>query len=153
MIKVSPYFNFAGNTEEAFEFYRSVFGGEFAGVTRFGDMPDSMGASGVDRDRIANIGLPLGDSMLMATDVLEGWRPLVVGNNVYITLEVDTPEEADRLFEALSAGGAVEMPLQRTEWAEKYGACADRFGIQWMVMYTGSVVFEHGAGAAEDATA
>lgn len=147
MKTANPYLNFAGNTEEAFEFYRSIFGGEFLGVTRFRHVGDNaMGAPEHELDKIANIALPLGkNGVLMGTDVLESWgRPLTIGNNFYITIETDSVEEADRLFDRLSEGGNPEMPLQRTEWAEKYGSCADRFGVQWMVMYTGSVQFAAG---------
>jgi PhnB protein len=143
MKSVNPYLNFPGNTEEAFDFYRSVFGGEFQAVVRFRDFGDNgMGAPERDLDKIAHIALPIGSGLLMATDVLESWhRPLTVGNNYYITLEPETADEADRLFSALSAGGETEMPLQPTEWAEKYGSCIDRFGVQWMVSYTGTVQF------------
>lgn len=140
---VSPYLNFPGNTEEAFEFYRSVFGGQFGNVTRFRDFPDNaMGVPEADAGKIANISLPLTDSsVLMGTDTLASWGPLTFGNNTYITLEAESADEAARLFDALSAGGSVQMPLQQTEWAEKYGSLVDKFGVQWMVNYPGSVVF------------
>jgi PhnB protein len=144
MKAANPYLNFAGNTEEAFTFYRSVFGGEFAAVIRFRDFPDnSMGAPEADLDKIAHIALPLGPhNMLMATDALESFPgTFTPGNNFYITLEPESLEEAERLFEALSAEGRVEMPLQRTDWAESYGSFEDRFGTRWMVSYTGSVQF------------
>jgi PhnB protein len=139
MKSVNPYLNLPGNTEEAFTFYRSVFGGEFDGVTRFRDLPGNpMGVREHDLDRIAHIALPLaGGSVLMGTDVVEGWQPLVVGNNVHVHLETESADEADRLFAGLSAGGEVEMQMESTPWAEKYGACADRYGVLWMVMYTG----------------
>jgi len=138
----NPYLNFPGNTEEAFQYYKSVFGGEFPLIVRFKDFADNpMGVPEADRDKIAHIALALGDSMLMGTDALESLGHQVnMGNNFYITLETDSGDEADRLFEALSGGG-VEMPLQQTEWAEKYGVCKDKFGVQWMVSYTGSVRF------------
>jgi PhnB protein len=136
-----PYLSFEGNTEEAFNFYRSVFGGDFPMVLRFRDMGDDMGMTGSDLDRIAHIALPLGDTMLMGTDVV-GSGSVTIGTNVYINLTPDSVEEAERVFGALAAGGGeVEMPLQETEWAEKYGACTDRFGVQWMVNYEGSRVF------------
>lgn len=140
MKAVNPYLNFPGNTEEAFDFYRSVFGGEFIAVLRFRDFGENpMGIPEKELDKIAHIALPLGpNNMLMATDVV-GEQSLSVGNNTYITLEAESSEEADRLFDGLSAGGKVEMPLQRTQWAEKYGICADRYGVQWMVDYTGDV--------------
>lgn len=143
MKSANPYLNFPGNTEEAFDFYRAVFGGEFEAVIRFRDLSaDGMGAPEKDLDKIAHIALPLGNGLLMATDTLESWnRPLTVGNNYYIALEPESGDEAERLFEALSAGGEAEMPLQPTEWAEKYGSCTDRFGVQWMVSYAGNVKF------------
>jgi PhnB protein len=141
-MKVSPYLNFGGNAEEAFDFYRAVFGGDFAAVMRFRDFgANPMNIPERELDRIAHIALPVGDRLLMASDVVEGWQPLKIGNNVYITLETDSAEEAERLFGALAQGGQIEMELQRTEWAEKYGTCGDRFGVQWMVMYAGDVQF------------
>lgn len=143
----NPYLNFPGNTEEAFTFYKSVFGGEFVAVVRYQDLQGDggMGAPAEDQGKIAHIALPIGDGVLMATDALESFgRGLTVGNNFYINLEAESGEEADRLFAALSAGGRVEMPLQRTQWAEKYGACADKFGVQWMVNYRGEVSFGGG---------
>jgi PhnB protein len=144
MKAVNPYLNFNGNTEEAFAFYRSVFGGDFFGLIRYRDFGDNaMGAPDSDLDKIAHVALPLGkDNLLMGTDVLESQgQGFSVGNNVYIHLEADSAEDADRLFSGLAAGGQTQMPLQQTEWAEQYGVCADRFGVQWMVSYTGSVEF------------
>lgn len=157
MNSVNPYLNFAGNTEQAFEHYRSVFGGEFLALVRFKDFEPAAGAEppkvgeemhGMtvpeeDRDKIAHVALPLGNgNILMGTDALESFgRSLTPGNNFYIALEADSPEEAHRLFDALADGGTVEMALQRTEWAELYGSCVDRHGVQWMVSYTGEVVF------------
>ena len=136
-MKANPYLNFKGNTEEAFNFYRSVFGGEFAAVMRFRDFKDdSMQVPERERDRIAHIALPIGDAMLMGTDVLEGWpKPLTFGTNFYITIEPDTAADATRIFNALAEGGEVEMALQATEWAELYGSLRDRFGVQWMLSY------------------
>lgn len=144
MKTVNPYLNFDGNTEEAFNFYRSVFGGEFLGVHRFRDFGNSgMSVPEEDLDRIAHIALPLGpNNILMGTDVLRSQgHQLTQGNNFYLTVEAESGPEADRLFEALSEGGQIEMPLGQTEWAEKYGICTDRYGVRWMVDYTGSVQF------------
>lgn len=144
MKSASPYLNFKGNTKEAFDFYKLVFGGEFQAAVTFRDFGGAgMGVAEKDLDKIAHIALPLGPhAMLMGTDVVDGMGgTFTQGTNVYITLEPESAEEADRLFTALSAGGRIEMPLQATEWAEKYGSCADRFGVQWMVSYTGSVTF------------
>lgn len=145
MQAANPYLNFPGNTEEAFNFYRSVFGGEFAMVVRFKDM-GGMGVPEPEQDKLAHISLPLGrDGVLMGTDAVGSQADsLTVGNNFYITLTAETAAEAERLFEGLSAGGRIEMPLQKTEWAEQYGACVDRFGVQWMVSYTGDVRFGSG---------
>lgn len=142
MKSVNPYLNFNGNTEEAFEFYQSVFGGDLQ-ITRFKDMADNMGATGEDLDKIANIVLPLsGDTVLMGTDILDAMdQKLTIGNNFSITLEADSADEAEELFNKLSDGGEVQMPLMETEWAEKYGALTDKFGIHWMVNYTGDVDF------------
>jgi PhnB protein len=148
MKAVNPYLNFEGNTLEAFEFYRSVFGGEFLGVIRFRDFGDNgMGVAAADLDKIAHIALPLGpNNILMGTDVVESMgKGLTPGTNFYLSLTVESGDEADRLFDALAAGGEVEMPLSRTEWAEKYGSCVDRYGVRWMVDYTGSVQFAFGA--------
>lgn len=142
MKTANPYLNFDGNTEEAFNFYKSVFGGEFLGVHRFKDFGDnSMGVPDDELDKIAHIALPLGkDNVLMGTDLVKSMPvTLTVGNNFYITIEAESGEEADRLFDALSAGGRIEMPLSKTEWAEKYGSLADKYGVQWMVNYTGDV--------------
>jgi PhnB protein len=144
MKAANPYLNFPGNTADAFDFYKSVFGGEFLAVLRFRDFGEnSMGVPETDLDKIAHIALPLGNGhVLMATDTVSSMpKALSMGNNFYITVEPDTAEEADKLFGALSAGGQVEMPLQKTEWAERYGSCVDKFGVQWMVNYTGGVQF------------
>ncbi|MBN1239790.1 MAG: VOC family protein [Gammaproteobacteria bacterium] len=138
-----PYLNFKGNTEQAFEFYKSVFGGEFAMLVRFGDFgEDAMGVAENDRNRIAHVSLPLGDAMLMGSDVVGSYgESFNAGNNFYVSLTADSAEEAERVFDALAAGGQVEMPLQQTEWAEKYGICVDRFGVRWMMGFQGDVQF------------
>lgn len=144
MKTANPYLNFDGNAKEAFDHYRSVFGGEFAMSMRFREFGgESMGLSGDMLDRIAHIALPLGDSMLMASDVT---RPgdFKIGTNTYVAVEADNGEEADRVFDGLAAGGRVEMPLQKVEWAEKFGICVDRYGVQWMVSHTGDVQFGQG---------
>ena len=143
MKAANPYLNFKGNTLQAFEFYRSVFGGEFQTVLRFRDFGgNGMGIARKDLDKIAHIALPLGNALLMGTDVVDGMPgQFTVGTNVYIALEPDSGDEAGRLFDGLADGGQVQMPLQATDWAEKYGSLVDRFGVQWMVSYAGSVKF------------
>ena len=144
MQSTNPYLNFKGNTEEAFTYYRSVFGGEFPLIVRFRDFPGNMGVSGEDLDKVAHIALPLSNGhVLMGTDVVgRHAADFSMGNNYYIALEADSAGEAAELFDGLSSEGRIEMPLQRTEWAEKYGVCVDKFGVQWMVGYTGNVTFK-----------
>lgn len=147
MKQVSPYLNFAGNTEEAFQFYKSVFGGEL-GILRFQDFGDAMNVPEHDHKKVAHAHLSLGNNMMMATDTLESLgQQLTVGNNFYIFIETDSVDETKQLFNALSSGGEVEMPLQQTEWAERHGICKDKFGIQWMLNYTGNVSFSGGSAA------
>jgi len=147
MNAVNPYLIFDGNAEEALTFYKSVFGGAFAVVVRFKDFgAGPPGTTPQELERIAHMALPLGaDRMLLASDTMPSQgQALTIGNNFYIALSPEKGEEADRLFNALSAGGRVEMGLQKTAWAEKHGSCTDRFGVQWMVTYTGSVQFSLG---------
>ena len=139
MFKIHPYLNFAGNAEEAFSFYKSVFGGEFTGLYRFGDMPiEGVTISDEEKSKIMHVSLPLGDGdVLMASDALESMgQKLVQGNNAYISIHPDTREEADRLFNALSAGGTIEMPIADQMWGDYYGAFKDKFGVQWMVNHS-----------------
>jgi PhnB protein len=139
MARVSTYLNFADKTEEAFGFYKSVFGGEFeGGIHRFGEVPPAEGMpplSDEDRNLVMHVALPImGGHMLMGTDAPASMGFSVVsGNNIHINLEPDTREEADRLFAALSEGGKVEMPMQEMFWGAYYGACTDRYGVRWMV--------------------
>lgn len=139
MTMVNVYLNFAGNTEEAFTFYKSVFGGEFASVVRFKDMPmEGVSIPDADQDKILHIGLPIGNGqMLMATDALASLgQELTQGNNVSISVHPDSRQEADRLFTELSAGGNVEMPIADQPWGDYYGSLQDKFGVLWMVNYS-----------------
>lgn len=138
MARVSTYLNFPRNTEEAFTFYKSVFGTEFAGgIHRFSTVPPQPGQPAMkeeDKNLVMHVGLPiLGGHMLMGTDAPEtmGFK-VVQGNNVYINLEPDTRGETDRLFAALSAGGKVEMAPQEMFWGDYFGSCTDKYGVQWM---------------------
>ena len=139
MARVSTYLNFVRNTEEAFNFYRSVFGGEFTGgIARMGDVPAMDGMpplSEADKKLVMHIELPiLAGHVIMGTDAPEsmGFK-LVFGQNVHINLEPDTRAETDKLFKALSAGGTVTMDLQDMFWGAYFGSCTDKFGTQWMV--------------------
>ena len=139
MARTSTYLNFPRNTEEVFNFYKSVFGGEFSGngIARFGDFPPPEGAHQLaveDKNLIMHIELPiLGGHVLMATDAPESMGFKVIqGNNVYIMVEPDTRVETKRLFDALSEGGNVEMELQDMFWGAYYGTSTDKYGIHWM---------------------
>ncbi len=139
MIKVNIYLNLPGNSEEAFNFYKSVFGGEFDYLVRFKDMQmDGITIPDADKNKIMHIGLPIGkDAVLMATDTLESiGQKLIPGNNYSISVHPDSREEADRIFKALSAGGKIEMPLEDAFWGDYFGSFIDKFGIQWMVNYS-----------------
>jgi PhnB protein len=143
MARISTYLNFSRNTEEAFNFYKSVFGGEFGGdgIHRFKDIPPSVEMPPLpdaDKNLVMHIELPiLGGHVLMGTDAPESMGfTLNQGNNVHINLEPDTREETKRLFDALASGGKVTMELQDTFWGAYYGSCTDKFGIHWMVNCT-----------------
>ncbi len=137
MSKTNTYLNFNRNTEEAFNFYKSVFGGEFSGpIMRFGDNPsaDYPAPNDEDKNLVMHVSLPiLGGHLLMGTDAPESMgMKLNFGNNVYLSLEPDSKEETDRLFKMLSEGGKVEMELQDRFWGDYFGSCVDKFGVQWM---------------------
>lgn len=138
MKSVNPYLHFNGNTEEAFGFYQTVFGGELQ-IDRYKDLEDNMGASGDDLDKIANVALQIGaGTTLYASDMLKAsGQALIEGNNFSIQLETESSHEAESLFNKLSGGGKIDMPLMQTEWAEKFGMLTDKFGIRWMVYYPG----------------
>ena len=138
MTKFVTYLNFDGNTEEALNFYKSVFGGEFKALVRFKDMPmQGVNVAKADENKIMHIALPVGqDDMLMASDVLKSLgHKLVKGNNVSISIFPDSKEEADRIYKALSAGGKIEMPIADVPWGDYYGGFTDKFGVRWMVDY------------------
>lgn len=136
MPKINPYLNFKGNTEEAFNFYKSVFGGEFATVMRWKDMPGAENTPADASEKIMHIALPIGDEILMASDTVEGFGPpLTEGNNFNICVSPDSKEEADRLFKALSPGGEVIMPMADAFWGDYFGMVKDRFGVHWMIDY------------------
>ena len=143
MASVSTYLNFDGKTEEAFEFYKSVFGTEYVGgIFRMGDMPPQEGMEPTPdhlKNLVMNVQLPItGGHLLMGTDTVSDWgHELKPGNNVSIMLHPGSREEADRLFADLSAGGSVQMPMADQFWGDYYGALTDAFGIQWMIAYTG----------------
>lgn len=137
MTAINPYLNFPGNTEEAFNFYKSVFGGEFTNLQRFKDMPQAGRMSEEDGEKIMHISLPIGkNNIVMATDVLLSMgQSLNVGTNFSLCIDAENEDEATRLFNALSIGGKIEMPLEKTFWGAFFGMFADKFGIRWMINY------------------
>ncbi|MEO0998460.1 MAG: VOC family protein [Pseudomonadota bacterium] len=134
MTNLNPYLTFDGNCRESFEFYRSVFGGEFTDFNTFGDGPPEMEVKEGDRDKVMHVSLPVGSTVLMGSDSAEGYGlPPTVGTNFSISIAGDDTAEADRLFAALSDSGSVGMPMQDTFWNAYFGMCRDRFGINWMI--------------------
>lgn len=137
MAKVNPYLNFNGNCEEAFLFYQSVFGGDFPYVGRYKDMPSEYGVPESEQNKIMHMSLPISkETSLMGSDSAEAFGgKAVVGNNISISINADSEEETKRLFDALSLGGTVTMPLDKTFWGSLFGMFIDKFGINWMVNY------------------
>ena len=135
MTTINPYLSFSDNCKEAFNFYRSIFGGEFAMVMRFKDMPfEQMDES--EGEKIMHVALPIGQgTILMGSDVPEAMGSVTTGNNFSISISTDSEAEATALFNKLSAGGQVTMPLDKASWGDYFGMCTDKFGIQWMVSY------------------
>lgn len=137
-MKLHIYLNYDGTTEEAFNFYKSVFGGEFISVNRFGEMPDDGSIPEAVKNKIMHISLPVGENMvLMASDNVEGFGPgFAAGNNYNIMIDPDSKEQAAALYAKLSEGGQVVMPLEDTFWGAYYGHFIDKFGTGWMINYT-----------------
>lgn len=137
MAKLNIYLNFDGKAEEAFNFYKSVFGGEFLAVHRMSDMPEPERLAENERNRLMHISLPIGkDDVLMASDIIPSMgHTLNTGNYSYISVFTENREEADRLFEGLSAGGKIEMAMEDTFWGDYFGSFQDKFNIGWMINY------------------
>jgi PhnB protein len=137
MKHVNPYLNFPGNTEEAFNFYKGIFGGDFLALMRFKDTPAAGEVPAEAGNGVMHVALKLGDSILMATDVVESMgQTVTVGNNVSLAIEADSREEADKIFKGLSEGGSNVMPLADQFWGAYWGALRDKYGICWMVSHT-----------------
>lgn len=138
MASVSTYLNFNRNTEEAFNFYKKVFGTEFQGdIIRMSTapaMPGQPALAEADKNLVMHVSLPItGGHLLMGTDAPESMGFTVkFGNNIYINVSPDTRKETKKLFEALSAGGQVTMELQDQFWGDYFGSCRDKFGVEWM---------------------
>ncbi len=138
MATTNIYLNFNGNCEEAFTFYKSVFGGEFTYFGRFGEMPESEEhtLSEADKNKVMHVGLQIGTSSLMGSDTGGEWaHSYVQGNNFSVSITADSKREADKLFNALASGGQVTMPMDNTFWGDYFGMLTDQFGINWMVSF------------------
>ncbi|HRI86333.1 MAG TPA: VOC family protein [Ignavibacteria bacterium] len=138
MTTVNVYLTFNGNCLEAFNFYKTVFGGEFPYVGTFGEMPSGEGMPPVpdsEKDKIMHISLPVSkETTIMGSDSSEAFgQSTVIGNNFSISINTDSKEEADRFFKGLSEGGKVTMPMSNTFWGAYFGMFTDKFGINWMV--------------------
>ncbi|HAY35332.1 MAG TPA: VOC family protein [Bacteroidetes bacterium] len=141
MTTVNVYLTFNGNCLEAFNFYKTVFGGEFPYVGTFGEMPSGEGMPPVpdsEKDKIMHISLPVSkETTIMGSDSSEAFgQSTVIGNNFSISINTDSKEEADRFFKGLSEGGKVTMPMSNTFWGAYFGMFTDKFGINWMVSYS-----------------
>lgn len=137
MPKLNTYLNFDGKAEEAFNFYKSVFGGEFLGLNRMADMPGSEQLADDEKGRLMHISLPIGkEDVLMASDIVPSMgHKLNMGNYAYISVFTESREEADRLFDGLSNGGEVEMAMEDAFWGDYFGSFHDKFGIGWMINF------------------
>ena len=135
MAQINPYLTFDGQCEAAFLFYKSVFGGEFTYIGKFKDMPQD-GLSGEDGERIMHVSLPISkETILMGSDTTSAQGKSIVGNNISISINTDSEAEADKLFNGLSVGGAIGMPMEKTFWGAYFGMFTDKFGINWMVNF------------------
>ena len=135
MAQINPHINFNGNAEEAFTFYKSVFGGEFVKIIRFKDLSNpEFPVAENDANKIMHIALPIGKNFLMANDVPEVMgRVSEVENRSKISISAESKEEADKFFNGLSAGGKIEMPVSDSPWGTYFGMFRDKYGIEWMI--------------------
>jgi PhnB protein len=137
MATINPYINFNGNAEEAFNFYKSVFGGEFASVVRFKDLESpEFPIAEDDVNKIMRITLPIGGNTLIANDVPESLGPVNENENrSKISISTESREEADSIFSELTLGGTIEMPMGDSPWNTYFGMFRDKFGIEWTVEF------------------
>ncbi len=133
-MSLNIYLFFPGNCAEAFDLYRSVFGGEFLMSSTYAEGPPDMGAGEEDKDKIMHISYPIGDSVLMGSDACASWGDVKpAGGSFAISYSPATREEADEVFDRLLQGGEVQMPMQETFWGSYFGQGRDRFGVGWMI--------------------
>ena len=136
---INPYLTFDGNCEAAFNFYKSVFGGKFAFFGRFREMPpvEGMSVPASDGDKIMHVALPISkETVLMGSDNSDAFgQATVAGNNFSVSISAPTQAKADKLFNGLSSGGKVTMPMNKTFWGAYFGMLTDKFGIHWMISF------------------
>ena len=132
---LNPYLTFNDNCREAFEFYRSIFHGEFMNISTFREAPEDLGVAEEDLDRIMHVSLPIGSSVLMGSDTCSSFGPpRVAGNNFSLCFGADSRLHADEVFDKLSDGGKIVMPMGDVFWGSYYGKCTDKFGITWDIL-------------------
>jgi len=134
MPAINTYLNFNGNCEEAMNFYKSVFGGEFLMMSKFSDAPSETELP-KDKDGVLHAALPIGSNILMASDCPPGVHVTHGSGGYFISINADSKEQADTYFNGLSAGGTVKMPMDDTFWGAYFGMLTDKFGIDWMISY------------------
>lgn len=137
MVTINPYVNFDGNAQEAFDFYKSVFGGEFASIVKYKDSPEAGRVKPEDANKLMHISLPIGKAnVLMATDAL-GYmgNSYIAGNNFALSVSANSEEEANSVFNGLGAGGKISVPISKQFWGSYFGMLHDQFGIQWMISH------------------
>lgn len=127
------YLNFDGNAEAAFDFYARCFGGRVTHCMRYGDAPPEMPMPAELRDKIMHARLEVGDQVLMASDAMAPQCPYTPIKGCSVSIQLDSPAEAERIFNALAEGGTVQMPIQQTFWAARFGSLVDRYGVPWMI--------------------
>jgi PhnB protein len=134
---INPYLHFMGNTEEAMTYYKSVLGGAFTIFSRYKDVPGGEKMPPEDQNKIIHVSLTLNNgTTILATDMLESMgQKLESGNNVHLCIQAESEAEADKMFEGLSKGGTITMPMNKTFWGAYFGMCRDKFGIQWMINF------------------
>lgn len=133
MAVVNPYISFGGNCEEAFDLYKSVFGGDFAAQMRWKDNAECGHMSDEDKNQIMHVALPIGETVLMGSDTPESMGGVERGNGFSVAIGSKDLGESEKIFNGLSEGGTVTMPLQKTFWGATFGMLTDKFGIQWMI--------------------
>ncbi len=137
MTVINPYLTFNGNCEEAFDYYRKVFGGEFTYIGRFSDMPENQqhNLSEEDKNRIMHVTLPISkETVLMGSDAMKGYNEkFEPGTAISLSITASSNKEADRIFQLLADGGKKIIPMERTFWGAYFGIVSDKFGISWMI--------------------